>query len=260
MPQENKGDRATFQGIRECWFWERLSFSVRCSYSLSCLTCAESAIHGLSLNKYQIPPFLLTNTLHSEIPHPGYRGRHGHVFFNFVEVDNKLLHLVTTVFCGVPFFFWISVLCRIVCSRGCECMLLDLCPVLHFAFKQMWAHFATPSFRKLLTFFQARISKDIVFNSFETPLGSPHSSLGALLMLPWFLELALLCFLNWQNLLGMPGKSASSQVRAWDLFCGESLHLLLSKLQGLAQTSMIFSYLFSILLVLWWIRDGGPHL
>ena len=85
----------------------------------------------------------------------------------------------------------------------------------------------------------------------ETPLGSPHSSLRALLMLPWFLELALLGFSNWQNLLGMPEKSASSQVRAWDLFCGESLHLLLSKLQGLAQTSTIFSYLFSILLVLW---------
>ena len=167
--------------------------------------------------------------------------------------------------CFVVFlFFWISVLCHIVCSSGCECSwqngLLDLCPVLHFAFKWMWAHFATPSFRKLLTFCQARISKDVIFNSFETPLGSPHSSLGALLMLPWFLELALLGFSNWQNLLGMPGKSASSQVRAWDLFCGESLHLLLSKLQGLAQTSTIFSYLFSILLVLWWTRDGGPHL
>ena len=69
-------------------------------------------------------------------------------------------------------------------------------------------------------------------------------------MLPWFLKLALLGFSNWQNLFGMPGKSASSQVRAWDLFCGESLHLLLSKLQGLTQTSTIFSYLFSILPVL----------
>ena len=150
--QENKGNRATFQGIRECWFWERPSFSVRCPYSLSCLTWAESAIHGLSL-KYQIPPFLLTNTLHcSEIPHPGHRGRHGCVFFKFVEVDNELSHLVTTVFC-VPFFFWISVLCHIVCSSGCECTwqngLLDLCPVPHCAFKQMWVHLTKWAFGSL---------------------------------------------------------------------------------------------------------------
>ena len=83
------------------------------------LTYAESAICRLSLNvwlyiwKYQKFLFLLTNTLHcSEIPHPGYKERHRHVFFNFVEVDNELSHLVTSPVVFV--FLFISVLCHIV--------------------------------------------------------------------------------------------------------------------------------------------------
>ena len=152
MLQENKGDRATFQEIPECWLWERLSFSaVLSQQSTDCLWT-----YG---NKHQIPPFLLTNTLHcSEIPHLGYKGQHGCMFFHFVEVDNELSHLVTTVL-QCPFFFeslscaalciqvdvsaldkmgfWISVLCHIVHSSRCEHTLQPLLSGSHW-------HFARP--------------------------------------------------------------------------------------------------------------------
>ena len=94
-----------------------------------CQLYAESAICRLSLNawpqiwKYQKFLFLLTNMLRcSEIPHLGYKGRHRRVFFNFVEVDNELLHLVTS---PVVFLFF-----------------FHLCPVPHCVFKQMWVHLA----------------------------------------------------------------------------------------------------------------------
>jgi hypothetical protein len=81
--------------------------------------------HGYIYNiyNYQKFPFLSTTTLHcSEISHPGCKGGHRHVFFNFVEVDNELRPLVTTAL--HHFFFW------------------NLCPVPHCVFKQMWVHLA----------------------------------------------------------------------------------------------------------------------
>ena len=114
--------------------------------------------------KRWLSPFLVTNALRcSEIPHPGYKGRHGRVFFNFVGVDNELLHWATTAsrcfflesascaaLCvqadvsahGSTSGLWICVLCRIVRSSGCECTwinewVMDLCPVPHCAFKRM---------------------------------------------------------------------------------------------------------------------------
>ena len=154
-------------------------------------------------------------------------------FFFFESLSCAALYVQVDVSALDKMGFWISVLCCI------------------FTFKQMWAHFATPSFGKLLTFCQARISKDIVFSSFGTPLRSPHSSLRALLMLPWFLELALLGFSNRQNLLGMPGKSASSQVRAWDHFAGKARTYFCQNFKVLLKLQTIFRYLFTILLVLW---------
>ena len=126
---------------------------------------------AINVRKIWKNPFLLTNMLCcSEIPHLGYKGRHKHMFFNFVEVDNELLHSVTTPFWCFFFLeslscaalcvqvdvstlgkmnrFWISVLGCIVCSSalGQNEWLLDLCPVLHFAFKWIWVQLANSIF------------------------------------------------------------------------------------------------------------------
>ena len=220
-------------------------------------------------------PFLLTNMLHcSEIPHLGYKERHGCIFFNFVEVYNKLLHLVTTAF-WCFFFFGISVMCCIVHSSRCVCtwqkqmgfgslscaafcIQADMGAVgksssLAFCL-QAKLHAVRTSFCIPFSqeFFGARMSKDIVFNSFEAPPANPHSSIQALLMQSWFLELVEHVG-NARNIGIASGKGLESVIRKTCTYFYENFKLSLNLQQ-------FFSYSFSILPVLWWIRDGGPHL
>jgi len=74
-----------------------------------------------------------------EIPYPGYKGRHGRVFFIFVEVDKNFciwynqasfiisFCLETDVSQKLPYFLSkflpCAALCRIVRKSGCECTL-----------------------------------------------------------------------------------------------------------------------------------------